>query len=183
MIFWQGWTRFIVFAPGFLGSDSASKLPDLKSDDDFGIPLHAGTEVNFTSGAARIYTGFGWSAPEEWGTWSDGDEAFLNFYYRQKPQQDVRLRLTFNVFLAKSHDRQDVRISANGVPIAEWHLNAAIDRMPVTKELTIPVSLLQFPHLELKLNIGNPVSPAQLDLSSDDRRLGIGLIKMEIASP
>ena len=175
--------KFVVFAPGFLDFHSASENPDFENDDDFGIPLHAGTEVSFTTGASRIHTGFGWSSPEEWGTWSDGDEAFLNFYYRQKPQRDVRLRLTFNVFMAKSHDRQDLKISANGVEVAEWHIDAAVDRMPVTKELTIPVSLLQTPHLELKLSIGNPMSPAQLGLSSDDRRLGIGLIKMEIASP
>jgi hypothetical protein len=175
--------KFVVFAPGFLDFHSASENPDFENDDDFGIPLHAGTEVSFTTGASRIHTGFGWSSPEEWGTWSDGDEAFLNFYYRQKPQRDVRLRLTFNVFMAKSHDRQDLKISANGVQVAEWHIDAAVDRMPVTKELTIPVSLLQTPHLELKLSIGNPMSPAQLGLSSDDRRLGIGLIKMEIASP
>jgi hypothetical protein len=174
--------NFVVFAPGFLGSRSASGHPEFRSDDDFGMPLEEGSEVSFTSAAHRTYTGFGWSGAEDWGTWSDGDEAFLNFNYRDKLQHDVTLEITFNVFSAGSHQRQGVSLSANGEPVGEWHVDAAADRMPLTKKLSIPASLLQSGHLELKFRIANPMSPAQVGLSADDRRLGIGLIRLKVAS-
>jgi hypothetical protein len=174
--------NYIVFAPGFLANNSPSGYSLREAKKDFLISLDKNTEVSFTSGFPRMYLASGWSDPEEWGTWSDSQEATLIFYCEEKPRNDITFRATFNVFLTKSHDRQHIRVYANNRSVAEWDFRGKEDRMPVTRELTIPASVFEVPRLQLKFHIEKPASPAHLGLGTDRRRLGIGLIKLAIIS-
>ena len=172
--------NYIVFAPGFLANNSPSEYSLKENKNDFWISFDKNTEVNFTSSFPRMYLASGWSDTEQWGTWSESKEAILIFYCEEKPQNDITLRVTFNVFMTKSHDWQHITVYANNDSVAEWNFRGNKDRMPVTRELTIPSSVFAVPQLQLKFLIEKPTSPAHLGLGTDKRRLGIGLIKMEI---
>jgi hypothetical protein len=94
----------------------------------------------------------------------------------------LALKLKFNVFMAGDHDRQDVSVLVNDVPLAHWHFRASLDSNPVTRELKIPADILRSRYLEMKFRIEKPTSPAQVGVGADDRRLGIGLMRMQIGS-
>ncbi|MGL5164768.1 MAG: glycosyltransferase [Afipia sp.] len=123
------------------------------------------------------YFGEGWSSVEEdFGIWSDGDRAEINFSIRPDAKP-----LFFNVqvspFLAAAHSQLDISLTANQVPVAEWSFDAARrgDRDWSWRHAQIPVHVVADGDIQVVLDIRSPASPKELGLSADVRKLGLAL--------
>ncbi|TIW13625.1 MAG: glycosyltransferase family 4 protein [Mesorhizobium sp.] len=117
-------------------------------------------------------TGFG--AVESWGVWTDGELAMVEFEIAYGPAP-TSLRLVLEPFLHAHRSEVAAELFINGTSI-ERRLFAARQDWKVA----LPPGSLLARHLTIGLRIENPASPRQLGLSSDERRLGLGLRLIEL---
>ena len=119
----------------------------------------------------------GWSFPENWGRWSDGEEARFRLAFQEMENAKV---LIFKVrpFVNEKHKELNVDIYGNGHYLTSWEFHHG-KPFPETK-IYVPKSLIDGNILDLKFKIDNPKSPKELGLSQDSRKLGIGFISVEI---
>jgi Family of unknown function (DUF6311) len=76
--------------------------------------------ISFTSnGTGQKYSLYGWSDPEPWGTWSDGDTAFLVLNVSNLPKNDFELLIEGHAFLAREHPSQEIDILVNKQYVAK----------------------------------------------------------------
>jgi hypothetical protein len=145
---------------------------------DFGDTMG---RISFTSnGTGQRYSLYGWSDPEPWGTWSDGDTAFLILNVSNLPEDDLELLIEGHAFLTSKHPFQEIDILVNKQYVAtlkyDHQSNGGVRAVKIPKRLALDNN----GHLLLKFNFKNPTSPADLGLSGDDRRLGLGIVSLEL---
>lgn len=123
----------------------------------------------------------GWSSPEKWGTWTDAKVASIILPLYPAPDSDLYLIIDSSAFLARSHQSQTVKVTANGIPIGS--LNYTQTHNLGQRAIKIPLSVLSISSDILKINliIQNPTSPASLGVSADSRDLGIAVTEIEIS--
>ena len=119
----------------------------------------------------------GWSQPETNHTWTNSGEAVLSINLNNSDNKDLKLRMEAFPFLGKGKlKQQTVDVSVNGSKVVSWN---------VTKkgwyEADIPASANNDSKLMLKFTISDPLSPKELGLSKDARKLGIAVTEMVIA--
>ena len=147
-----------------------------------GAPARTGVEQSFQAGSrldsAALH--FGWAMPEKWGVWSDGPEARL--VVDPKPGSlgggDLGLIVRAMGFVTPKHPRQTVDVLVNGTSVALWTFELG-DGF-VERRARVPAAVVKFP-LEITFRIRNAMTPAQLGISGDARRLGIGLASLRLA--
>ena len=117
--------------------------------------------------------GWGWGYPEAWGVWSDGDRAKLTLPLPTERPSTISLEVI--PFLDRQHPRQDFEIKINNKGAGSFSLDD-----PTAKIITIP--LQNYTHfqepLKIEFVLKNPISPNQLGMGSDTRKLGIGLLSV-----
>jgi hypothetical protein len=123
----------------------------------------------------------GWSAPESWGVWSNGDRAELSIGLDGKPDGDVRIDLEAEGFVAPPRlDRQVVRVSVNGTSIGELNF----DHRTALGTLIVPQNVIaQRNPIEIVFDIESPGAPAEYGLGSDPRKLGLALRLLTLSYP
>jgi hypothetical protein len=127
------------------------------------------------SKAQKICTLSGFSFAEQAGQWTDAIDATISCPI---PQIDGRpasfVRLSAGGFVSPN-TRQRLQISINGANPVEYVYDAAHADQLLELKLPNPGAK----SLELKLHLPDAVSPSQLGLGSDQRRLGIFLRSLE----
>ena len=121
-----------------------------------------GATVRFAKGqrgTALLYRG--WSSPEEWGVWSDGDEAELLFHLDE--QEPLVLRLEGHTF-----GDQRLVVQINGHRLVDRNVESGT---PVDLRLALPQSILQ---RENVLHFDFPEAQSAEEVG-DPRRLALGL--------
>ena len=113
----------------------------------------------------HLYFSAGWSFPEPWGVWSDGHSSRIKF---------LPVHLAIDVSEVEFHFRgryyagaEQTLVSVNGEALGEHDLSDC--------RLRMPAKLLRGAEVEILLGHREPVSPADLDGGTDDRRLKYGL--------
>ncbi len=146
----------------------------LKVRDDLPIPqlppVSLGQEFRTASsgGEGTQFLGPGWSQPEPWGVWSDGASATLLMGLKES-EKPLLLTVRARGFPAPS---QHVVVRANGAEIAVWDVTAGIDQ---EWKALIPPAATAGQQLSIEFDIADPKSPQELGMSSDQRKLGLGL--------
>jgi hypothetical protein len=145
---------------------------------DFGCKME---RISFMSnGSGRKYWLYGWSSPEPWGTWSDGNTALVLLALSCTPKNDLELLIDGHAFLAGKHPSQEVDILVNGhhVAILKYDLqsNSGVSVIRIPKALALEKN----GQLMIEFNIKNPISPAELGLSNDSRKVGLGIVSLEL---
>lgn len=138
-----------------------------------------GESVTFSQGGVGSkYLVFGWSQPESWGTWSEGDESWLVLELADKPKQDLILRLQGHAFINDKHPSQEIEIWVNGqlIGVLLYRLPARVEEW----KMVIPKALIQDHLVRLRLLFKNPISPREVGINADGRRLGLGLIALQL---
>lgn len=122
--------------------------------------------------------GSGWSTLESWGVWSDGEVSNLFL-----PPLDVKFPNDLVIVLkAKAYapevvKTQLVSIMCNGVPITLLRINK--NKRPRTYKIIIPGTLVRdSKKINLQLRALHLSSPAEQGLSTDSRKLGVGLVSV-----
>jgi hypothetical protein len=110
-----------------------------------------------------IYQIIGWSSPEEWGTWTEGKQTFL--VMNVDSSDDLFLHLNINgVF-----NNNPVNVYVNDKLIGNFEFVIGENIIPISKEI-YPNKLIR-----IQFIIKDPKSPKDMGLSSDTRKLGIGV--------
>lgn len=137
--------------------------------------------IKFNAGNPKVLKS-GWSTPEGWGVWSQANTASLEFEVSTDFLRSQSLILALRSWQVETTKTREVRVEVNKVPFAKIGVND----LGIDYSLEIPNSFLSSLPVSEKLIIEfffeNLVSPADLNLGMDSRKLGIGLYKIESRS-
>lgn len=128
----------------------------------------------FLTSGGNLKGGNGWGQAENWGTWTNGQTADIDFNFDRIPGDDLEISLNGVCFVNKKHPSNHVSILANGKEIASFDCN----QYENPKKRIIRFSrenITQSGALRLTFVIDNPVSPHELGISDDYRKLGFGV--------
>lgn len=126
-----------------------------------------------------IGTGGSWAWPEEWGVWSNGNQAKMilpvpNSNSAAAPKQ---LKLTLRAFVSPLHPKQDVEVFIDQMPPQFISLSNSDTN---TWLINLPPDVDKKKYLELQFHFKNPASPKNVGgVPGDDRKLGMGLISAQ----
>ncbi|WDH24904.1 DUF6311 domain-containing protein [Pseudomonas chlororaphis] len=130
-------------------------------------------ELSATPGGEIIpYLSYGWSHSEDWGVWSDGNEAEIVV-----PVHDLvkEIHLKGKAF-APNGKSQRVLIEINDISLSTLNLsNLEFNSIIITIPLDLSKKISEPGVLRLKLYFPNAFSPSDAGLSGDERKLGYGL--------
>jgi hypothetical protein len=163
-------------------SSNACPIPTIASNFSYQL----GSDIVFNSeGNSPLFTGAGWGNPETWGRWTDGREASLNIPLDTAtltPESDLILTAELHAFVFESHPRQTFIIKANGTQIGGGEFKLGTAPYEITATIPASVARMKTP-LQLTIALENPISPARMGLSNDNRMLGLGLQRLRISAP
>lgn len=120
-----------------------------------------------------VGVGGDWSWPEDWGVWSNSDQAkmILPIPEGGKAKQ---LKLNVRAFITKLHPKQEVEVLIDGMPPQSVALTNAESNIWV---INLPPNTGVSKYMELQFQFKNPASPKDVGgVPGDDRRLGMGVI-------
>jgi hypothetical protein len=120
-----------------------------------------------------VGVGGDWSWPENWGVWSNGDQAkmILPIPEGGKAKQ---LKLNVRAFVTKLHPKQEVEVLIDKMPPQSIILTSSEVN---TWVINLPPYTESSKYIELQFRFKNPASPKDVGgVPGDDRRLGMGLI-------
>jgi len=166
------WKDCAVFDQQAIVSIGADKVGEYKKE---GIVFTA-------KGNSKDYVVWGWSSPEEWGTWSDGDSSVVVLKLATLPGTDMSLLIESRAFVNDKHPIQEVEVLVN---------RRSLERLTYTTASSAGVRVVKIPqaliaqndgNLLIQFKLKNPKSPAEIGLSGDVRRLGLGLVSLRLDS-
>lgn len=137
------------------------------------------TEAFAKGGTGTWILKSGWSIPEKWGTWSDGPAADLVWTLRKAPLADVSMWIDGRIYPRFAKPPQRIGVSVNGAKVATIERNAEGGLYGARFKIPRAVATAQKP-MHIVFDVANPTSPHSLDDGTDMRRLGIGLVSIEI---
>lgn len=169
---------FNVLAPGWKKCQTCPEIDKNLELAQLTPVLNIGQKVQFTkagNGRANFMLG-GWGYTEDWGTWSTMPVSTIVL---PMPKGDpTKLLIQANAFLPPSHPQQIVDIMLNGARVAD---HVVLDRPKDNRiEVKLPIGLKTSGEPVLvEFRSINAVSPLDVGLAPDDRKLGIGLVSIE----
>jgi hypothetical protein len=125
-----------------------------------------------TNNATDKLTFKSWSAPEPTGRWTDSNTVAMRLYVGKIHSAALILSFTLNPYVVANHPRQNVGVSVNGTSIATWKF---LDGSPAREQIRIPSKLIEDGKgaIDVSFSLPDAISPKELGLSSDDRKLGV----------
>ena len=164
---------FFVYAPSLKVREDLKSANGILELAAFTPVAKIGEPIVFSSqkGERPIFLFGGWSIySEDWGTWSDGPESLINL---PLPKGRVSaLKLNVAAFLPGTRTQQAVKIYMNDRLVKQVTLQRADDN---EIELAISSELANQSIVTLRFQIEHPISPHELGMSMDRRKLGIGI--------
>jgi thioesterase domain-containing protein len=145
----------------------------------------AALEIAFSAGAIGMgLLGFGWSIPEEWGTWSDGPLAIVHVPRSLLSAWRGRIAFTcIHYFAGRDAPEMGRRVEvvAGGEVLARWQfLRHEHDAAATPRLVSVPESMASSGHdlIGLGFRMLDPLSPFDAGEGNDTRRRGLGLKTM-----
>jgi len=123
----------------------------------------------------------GWSTPEIWGVWSDGSEARVVLDPKRAGSRadggDLFLIARARSLVAPQHPRQLVDVFVNDVLVGTWTFDMNDDlQQDLERRARVPAAVVAGRvRLTVTFTCRNAVSPVDLGVGRDRRRLGIAL--------
>jgi hypothetical protein len=126
--------------------------------------------------------GTGWSFPETWGTWSEGNSASLPFSLSgSEAPETVYLNLNLRPYLPTLTSSTKLTIELNSTVLGEYVLSENRDysiEVPFSRNTYFDTKSLPV----LSFNVDNAQSPSNFGSSKDTRKLEIGLKSIEFSA-
>jgi hypothetical protein len=138
------------------------------------IHIQPGKYTLGSSGNGNFILSKGWSGLEDFGVWSDGPRAQLRLPCTKNDFYFSRELLSLKI-LVRPFGSQEIVIQHGGAVAYQGN---------VSSDLSLIVGL--HPHeckkstIDVNIQIENPRSPLELELSGDSRKLGIALLEFEL---
>jgi hypothetical protein len=158
-----GWKR-CNDCPPVLVPDALKLIPELKQ----------GERAVFSKESPAVdYLAKGWSLNEPWGTWSEGAESQIVL----RPTSRVNsLLLETNALLAPTHTEQSLEIVVNDVSVLSTRLvKPEANRINIELPAAVQQLIERQGVLRIFFKYPNAISPGELGMSNDPRKLAIGL--------
>lgn len=138
---------------------------------DFVYPGYAiGEQIDFTTAAANVYLGYGWSVPEPVARWSDRGRAVVAFSLANPAAATLRLKLAPFLVPGKL-DQQRMNVKLNGQMLSNLILNKG---EPSEYSIPLPAGVLRDKNI-LTFELPDAAAPKDLGVSEDTRRLGLSV--------
>lgn len=134
----------------------------------------SGERIYLNSSAADPFLGEGWSGVEPHFRWTEKNTAFFGF--KASKGKPVAVALKLAPFVTKGHERQRLKIEANGEFVAEFVLH---DQPRSEVRFLIPSSVLKDVNI-VELKNPDAISPKDMGISSDPRSLGFAVEFIQI---
>lgn len=136
------------------------------------IKVSLGNPINFNNQQfTPLWTG--WASPEPWGMWSISARAYTYFEFNQPITEGLNVRLLCQAYPPYLGINQWVDVLANGKKVAELDFTSGSNRK--SREFLISEDEIYKGRLVLEFVIRDPFSPKDKGVSSDDRKLGMGI--------
>lgn len=150
--------------------------PQKKQEDSRSKILASQSSFDFTSNGWVGYEKVsGFSSPENHGTWTDGKVASLHFNKikttNEKPQ---KVLISAKGFVVKNHT-QNVIFTINGSKPIEYLFDTG-----ERKIIELPIPQDDKEGIEINISLPNSISPEELKINSDPRKLGIVINSIKI---
>ena len=147
-----------------------------------GRKYSVGALISFDEkGNAALYKTGAWSYPEAWGTWSAGTEFGLELETDQPADSDLVFSSLVGAFVSEKQRELSAQVLVNGVRIDEWTFVYGRGTAYQTRKLTIARSVFNKARpCTIVFHLSRATSPAELGLSRDPRKLGLGFIRAEL---
>ncbi len=158
--------------------ETLRKLRNFSCLENSEYPL--GRNISFAmSGTGKRFLMFGWSRPEQWGAWSDGDSALVLLKLGEKPRKDLLLTLSLSPYINKKIPEQQVIIRFFDIPLDTLKFT---QRKRYIVKAKIPKEYFTDNFMPLLLKLPNAVSPKKTKgiVSGDHRKLGIMLLNLKL---
>jgi|GEM_PF-1054221 len=159
-------------------ADSAESRVSLLENSSYFL----GFPIDFTSnGNAQLFIADGWGPPEPWGIWTVGEKSTLRIRFPELPSTGLILCACVKSFATSQGGKLQVRVFVDDEPLGSWFLAESGFR---GMKVRIPAGKIKSRDCKIHFEIGNPVSPHDLDpKSTDTRKLGVGFRSMVIRRP
>jgi len=118
--------------------------------------------------------GWGWSFPEGFGTWSEGDKAKLVL---PLPDGAKTLTLQLRALVTATHPEQKVDVWVNGQ--LQQSLKLTQDSNNAVK-IALPTKTPTQDYVTIELKLPNKVKPKDIGIGDDIRELAIGMVSGEV---
>jgi hypothetical protein len=147
---------------------------------DFRCPLNE--EVSLRDNGRPDHCLAGWSVPESWGIWSEGETATVILDLAEKPTANFRLEILCRGAGCEHIPMSFVGVRINGRQLDRWEFN-----FPDTfkeshwRVIQVPAELVASSRVELQFLIESPMSP-RLWGREDSRLIGIGLSALRVVT-
>jgi|SRR5215475_4766489 len=141
-----------------------------------------GERISFAKGGTSLkYIGSGWSAPESWGTWTDGSASIVTLKLSDIPNRDMVLSIEGGGLIIGKYPLQDIEVLVNQHPVETLRYTSP-GIINDTRVVTIPQSFIHEKKglLIIEFKIENPYMPIQPGVGSDSRRLGLALASLRL---
>lgn len=144
------------------------------------IPMRRRTTISFNAtGNGILFLSYGWGECEGWGVWSLGSSAEVVLLFAERPKDNLEILIRGRMFVHAGHPQSCGAVRCNGKQIASF--SASVAKPDISIGIGVPKEDLIEAELVLSFRIENPHSPAEDGLSSDIRRLGLGLEEIAIS--
>jgi hypothetical protein len=135
---------------------------------------------------SRCFMCGGWGETEEWGVWTIGPQAELQFWLEEEAMgQPLRLDVMTHPFLISEHSRNRIGVSVDGQEVAEWlfDLNDPYGNDVQQCEVVFARHRgVKGQPIKIRFSVETPMSPLALGLSADARTLGIGVSEVSLSA-
>jgi hypothetical protein len=151
-------------------SQCGPNVIDLRRKDFIYPAYQIGKQIEFTTAAANVYLGYGWSVAEPGGRWSDRGRAVVAFGVANPTAATLRLKLAPFVVAGKL-DQQLMNVKLNGQTVSNLILNKG---EPAEYSIPLLAGVLRDKNI-LTFELPAAAAPKDLGVSEDTRRLGISV--------
>ncbi len=115
----------------------------------------------------------GWSHVEDWGVWSEEHEASLSLPIKKAAIKEISLDFVIQVFNG-GHSSQNIEVYINNFHATTWSYPSKRNMHLKQLNFSLPRPIFS-DRLKITFKISNPISPKDLQMSDDARKLGIGI--------
>lgn len=138
-----------------------------------------GTDILFAgNGDAGRYLLEGWSRPEREWTWTDGNAATLTIPV-ESTKNSINLKVVSDPFIRPGKiEKQRVNILVNNQKVGEWVFTEFGTQ---ERNIDIPNNLIDNSMLYITFELPDAVSPLELGVSEDPRKLGIAFRSISLS--
>jgi hypothetical protein len=133
-------------------------------------------------GNAASYETGAWSHPEAWGTWSAGPEFGLVVETDRPADSDLIFSAVVGAFVNERQPELSAQVLVNGERIDEWRFVYGQSKEPYeTRKATTPKAVFNKARpCVILFRLSKATSPAELGLTKDPRKLGLGFIRAQL---